>query len=98
MVYELYFQRPADPRQPFLPGLIDIGMLRLCNYDEKKDGAKGEKDPSSMPQVRPKFGGGTGAPGPIKTGLKNGFRHFPAKSTDTGVGDNPVVVVVAGGR
>ena len=98
MVYELYFQRPADPRQPFLPGLIDIGMLRLCNYDEKKDGVKVEKDPSSMPQVRPKFGGGTGAPGPIKTGLKNGFRHFPAKRTDTGAGDNPVVVVVAGGR
>jgi DNA primase catalytic core len=98
MVYELYFQRPADPRQPFLPGLIDIGMLRLCNYDEKKDGAKAEKDPSSMPQVRPKFGGSTGAPEPITTGLKNGFCHFPAKSTDTGVGDNPAVVVVAGGR
>ena len=96
MVYELYFQRPADPHQPFLPGLIDIGMLRLCNYDEKKDGSKVEKDPSSTPQVRAKFGGSAGALEPITTGLKNGFRHFPAKSTDTGAGENPVVVVAGG--
>jgi hypothetical protein len=96
MVYELYFQRPADPHQPFLPGLIDIGMLRLCNYDEKKDGSKVEKDPSSTPQVRAKFGGSAGALEPITTGLKNGFRHFPAKSTDTGAGENPVVVAAGG--
>jgi len=98
MVYELYFQRPADPRQPFLPGLIDIGMLRLCNYDEKKDGSKGQKDAPSAPQVRPKFGGGTGAPEPITTGLRNGFRPFSGKNTDTAVGENPATVVTIGGR
>ena len=37
-VYELYFERPADPRQPFLPGLIDIGKLRLREYDRNQDG------------------------------------------------------------
>jgi hypothetical protein len=98
MVYELYFQRPADPRQPFLPGLIDIGMLRLCNYDEKKDGAKGQKDAPSASQVRPKFDTGTGAREPITTDLRNGFRPFPGKNTDTGMGESPAAVVTVGGR
>jgi hypothetical protein len=84
MVYELYFERPADPSQPFLPGLIDIEKLQICGYDGNPDGQKGEKDGSSMPQVRAMFGGGTGAPEPIKTGTGNGFYQIPGKQTDTG--------------
>ena len=84
MVYELYFERPADPSQPFLPGLIDIEKLESCAYDGNRDGQKGEKDGPSMPQVRPMFGGGTGTPEPIKTGTANGFHQIPEKRTDTG--------------
>jgi DNA primase len=74
MVYELYFDRPADPRQPFLPG--------LARYDENQDGAGGQKDPPSTPQVRAMFGPGAAAPEPIKTGLRNGFRAIPRKHAD----------------
>jgi DNA primase catalytic core len=84
MVYELYFERPADPSQPFLPGLIDIEKLQICSYEENLDGPKGEKDGSSMPQVRPMFGGGTGQPELIKTGTGNGFHQNHEKKTDTG--------------
>ena len=96
-VYELYFERPADPRQLFLPGLADVGKLRICGYDEKKDGANGEKDGPGMPQVRPVFGGGTGAPEPITAGPRNGFRAIPRKNTDTGEG-GPSAAIVAAGR
>ena len=98
LVYELYFERPADPRQPFLPGLIDLGKFRLCNYDENKDRSKCQKDPSNTPQVAAKFRGSNGAPGPMNTGLRNGFRPFPGKNTDTGINENAAVVVGMGGR
>jgi DNA primase len=95
MVYELYFERPADPSQPFLPGLIDIEKLEICSYDENRDGQRGEKDGSSTPQVRPMFGGGMGAPELIKTGTGNGFHQIPEKKTDTGGSPKikPAVVV-----
>jgi len=95
MVYELYFERPADPSQPFLPGLIDIEKLEICSYDGNLDGQKGEKDGPSMPQVRPMYGGGTGQPELIKTGTGNGFRPNPEKKTDTGGSPiiRPAVVV-----
>jgi hypothetical protein len=53
MVYELFFERPADPRQLFLPGL---GGLKLVthDYDGKKDGANERLDPARTPQVRAK--------------------------------------------
>jgi DNA primase len=84
MVYELYFERPADPSQPFLPGLIDIEKLAICGYEGNRDGQIGEKDGPSMPQARPMFGGGTGQPEPIKIGTGNGFWQNPGKKTDTG--------------
>jgi DNA primase catalytic core len=95
MVYELYFDRPADPSQPFLPGLIDIEKLQICGYDGNRDGQKGEKDGPSMPQVRPMFGGSTGAPELIKTGTGNGFHQIPPNKTDTGGSPKikPAVVV-----
>ena len=95
MVYELYFERPADPSQPFLPGLIDIEKLQICGYDGNRDWQKGEKDGPSMPQVRPMFGGSTGAPELIKTGTGNGFYQIPPKKTNTGGSPKiqPAVVV-----
>jgi DNA primase len=96
IVYELFFERPADPSQPFLPGMIDIEKLQICNYEEKLDGQKGEKDGSNTPQVRAMFGGGTGAPEPIKTGIGNGFHPIPEKKTDTGGSPKINSVVVVG--
>jgi DNA primase len=99
MVYELYFERPADLSEPFLPGLIDIEKLRTCGYDEKKSEPKDEKSEPSLPQVTGGFGGGTGEPEPIKTGLQGRFSRFNGKNTDTGLRENePVVIVAAGGR
>jgi DNA primase len=104
-VYELYFERPTDPRQLFLPGLSEIGSIirepRSCDYDEKRNGSNAELDGSGMPQVRPMFGGGTGAPEPITAGLRNGFHANLPKNTDTGEGaheDASTVIVAAGGR
>jgi DNA primase len=104
-VYELYFERPTDPRQLFLPGLSDIGSvvrkLRSCDYDENRDGQKAELDGPGMPQVRAVFGGGMGAPESITAGLRNGFSANPRKNTDTGEGapqDTSTVIVAAGGR
>jgi DNA primase len=94
IVYELYFERPADLSEPFLPGLIGI-----CSYDEKKDGSKGEKYASSTPQVTGVFGGSTGHPEPMMTGLRAQFKRFSEKNTDTGSEEKePVVVIAAGGR
>ena len=84
LVYELYFERPADPSLPFLPGLIDIDKLRIREYDGNLDGPKAEKDGPGTPQVWPMSGGGSGAPEPINTGTTNGFHRIPPKKTDTG--------------
>ena len=88
IVYELFFDWPADPRQPFLPG--------LWSYDWNKDGREDEKDPSNAPQVRAMYGPGTGAPEPITTGLGNGFCAFSRKLTDTG--ERVPSAIVAAGR
>ena len=100
-VYELYFERPTDPRQLFLPGLGEIGKLGANDYDANRDGQNGEKDGPSMPQGRAVFGGGTGAPQPMMTGLRNGFSANPPKHTDTGLEEetyDAAVVVGAGAR
>jgi DNA primase len=91
-VYELYFERPADPRQLFLPG------LSLCGYDKNRDGQKDEKDGPGMGRERAAFGGGAVAPEPITTGLRNGFRRNPPKNTDTGHGESHTVTAAIGGR
>ena len=99
MVYELYFERPADLNEPFLPGLINVEKLRTCSYDEKKSDPKGKKSAPSLPQVTGVFGGGTGEAEPIKTGLRSRFSRFNEKNTDTGQRENePVVIVAAGAR
>src|SRR5579884_1163459 len=97
-VYELYFERPADPRQLFLPGFSEIGKLR--EYDENRDGQKDEKDGPDMPQVRPVFGDGASTPEPITAGLRNGFHANPPQHIDTSEGMHArasTVIVAAGG-
>ena len=98
-VYELYFERPEDPSRRFLPGLIDVEKLGIHSYDEKKYGPKGEKYGPNTPQAPGMFGGGTGGPGPINTGVRGDFGRFSQKNTDTGESEKgPVVIVAAGGR
>jgi DNA primase len=97
MVYELYFEKPSDLSEPFLPGLINVEKLRTCNYDEKKSDPKGEKSGPSLPQVTGVFGGGTGEPSPIKTGLRRRFSRFNGKNTDTGMNEKEHVVIIAAG-
>jgi len=97
IVYELYFERPADPHQPVFPGLIG----GACGYDGNKDGQKGGKDGPCTPQDRPMDGPGTGAPTPMEMASPGHIRPIPAKRTDTGEGDgedDSTIVVAAGGR
>ncbi len=97
-VYELYFERPADPRQLFLPGLSDIGKLGDCEYDKNRDGQKEEKDGANTPQVRPRRGGGTSAPKPIKTDLPGDLRPIAAKLTTTEMRLDGAAAVAIGER
>jgi DNA primase len=98
-VYELYFERPDNLNEPFLPGLIDVEKLRICGYDEKKYESNGEKYGPSTPQVTGVSGGGTGVPEPVMAGLRGRFERFSEKNTDTGMREQePVVVIAAGGR
>jgi DNA primase catalytic core len=106
IVYELYFERPADPHQPVFPGLIGPGLiggekLRANDYDGNKDGPKDGKDGPWTPQDRPMDGPGTGTPKPIEMASSAHIRAIPPKSTDTARGeeeDGPAVAVPAGGR
>jgi hypothetical protein len=97
-VYELYFERPADPRQLFLPGLSDIGKLGGCEYDKNRDGQKEEKNGSNTPQVRPRRGGGASAPKPIKTDLPGDLRPIAAKLTTTEMRLDGAAAVAIGER
>jgi len=100
-VYELFFERPTDPRQLFLPGLSEMGKLYGCEYDANQDAQKAGLDVPGMPQVRGVRGGGTGAPESITAGLRNGFHANPPKHTDTGweeKQDDSAVIVAVGGQ
>jgi DNA primase len=95
-VYELVFERSGDDDRPVLPGLIDVEKLR---YDKNRSGANGSRSGSSRPQVGGVSGGGRGEPEAVRTGFGVDFGPFSRKNTDTGMGEeSPVVVVAAGGR
>jgi hypothetical protein len=94
-VYELYFERPADPGKPFLPGLVEIGKLRGHGYDEKKYGPNGEKDGACTAQVRPVSEAGADAPGSINTGVSGDPERILPKRADTGEGPESAIDVPA---
>jgi hypothetical protein len=76
-LYELYFEPPADPSRPFLPG--------LCNYaDSRNPLATGRNGPGT-PQARARYGDGMSVPEPINTAMQSAFRRIPEKLTDTAV-------------
>ena len=72
-VYELFFERQADPSRRVLPW--------LCSYDAKKSGPEAEKSGASRPQVGPVSGGGRSAPSPVTTPPSGDFRANPEKRT-----------------
>jgi hypothetical protein len=76
-VYELFFERPANPSQPVLPGLG-------YPYDSNKYGPESRKDGPGTPQVRPMNAPGADAPEPITTGLRNGFPAIRPENMDPG--------------
>ena len=95
-VYGLFFERPADPRQPFLPGLIDIETLTGHGYDEKKYGPNGDKDGSSMPPEPHRISTSTSAPTPIKTGSPSTFSANGRKGAYRDAEEESAVIVAVG--
>lgn len=53
LVYELYFERPADPHQRVFPRLLGGGA---CGYDGNQDGQHGRKDAHVLPRIGPWMG------------------------------------------
>jgi DNA primase catalytic core len=58
IVYELFFERPADESQPTLPGMEH-------GYDAKKSGLEGQKSGGGLAQVRGVSGSGLGEKSPV---------------------------------
>jgi DNA primase catalytic core len=83
-VYELFFERPGNPAQPFFPGLGYHYGGKKYGSEAEKDGSQAHKDGPSTPQVRGMSGGGTGAPAPVTTALPNGFPAMRPENIDTG--------------
>jgi DNA primase catalytic core len=90
MEYELLFAGGESPSKPHLPGLIDV-------YDLKKSHLDGEKSPSSRPQVAPKSRGSRPCETRINIAANGDFAPKRPNLTDTGHGENPIVIVAAGG-
>jgi DNA primase len=93
MVYELVFERQEDSARPALPGLIEIGKLSGCEYDQKKSGVEGQKSGSSPAQVRGVSGGGAGRKSPATTRAESDFYEDREKNTSWEQEQNPVVIV-----
>jgi hypothetical protein len=93
MVYELVFERQEDSARPALPGLIEIGKLSGCEYDEKKSGLEGQKSGSSPAQVLGVSGGGAGRISPATTRAESDFYEDREKNTSWEQEQNPVLVV-----
>jgi DNA primase len=72
-VYELFFERQAEPSKRVLPW--------LCNYDVKKSGSEGEKSGASRPQVGPLSGGCRGAESPVTTPRNGDFSEKRENNT-----------------
>lgn len=59
-VYELLYDGQGKDGKPFVPGLIDVTMLRSITTTESSRGSKGEFAGSSRPQRAPIAGGSRG--------------------------------------
>jgi DNA primase len=66
-VYELLYEGQGQDGAPFLPGLLDVEVLRSRGYDRNRSGSDGDRSGqsarrsgSSRPQVGGRSGGGRG--------------------------------------
>jgi DNA primase len=87
LVYELFFERPADESQPALPGMEQ-------GYDAKKSGLEGPKSGGGLGQVWGVSGDGLGDTSPASMRLAVPFYEDALKITVKDVaGENQVVAV-----
>jgi DNA primase catalytic core len=74
IVYELFFERPADESQPTLPGMEH-------GYDAKKSGLEGQKSGGGLAQVRGVSEGGLGEKSPVSMRVPMPFYENGLKIT-----------------
>jgi len=87
LVYELFFERPADESQPRLPGMEH-------GYVAKKSGLEGQKSGGGLAHVRGVSGGGLSEKSPMPMRVAVPFYEDALKITVKDVaGENQVVAV-----
>jgi DNA primase catalytic core len=74
LVYELFFERPANESQPTLPGMEQ-------GYDAKKSGLEGQKSGGGLGQVWGVSGGGLGDKSPVPMRVAVPFYEEVLKNT-----------------
>jgi DNA primase catalytic core len=74
LVYELFFERPADESQPTLPGMEQ-------GYDAKKSGLEGQKSGGGLGQVWGMSGGGLSDKSPVPMRVAVPFYEEVLKNT-----------------
>jgi DNA primase len=86
-VYELFFEQPADEKQPTLPGMEH-------GYDAKKSGLEGQKSGGGLGQVRGVSGGGVSERSPVSIRLPVPFYEDRLKNTTKEEEEESPVVAV----
>jgi DNA primase catalytic core len=87
IVYELFFERPADESQPTLPGMEH-------GYDAKKSGLEGQKSGGGLAQVRGVSGGGLGSKSPVSMQVPTPFYEDALKIAVKDAAEQNQVVAV----
>ena len=87
LVYELFFERPADEKQATLPGMKH-------EYDAKKSGLEGQKSGGGLAQVRGVSGGGLGSKSPVSMQVPAPFYDDALKITVKDAAEQNHVVAV----
>jgi hypothetical protein len=86
-VYELFFERPTDEKQPTLPGMEH-------SYDAKKSGPEGQKSGGGLGQVWGVSGGGVSSKSPVSMQVAAPFYGDALKITvKDGADENRIVAV-----
>jgi hypothetical protein len=86
-VYELFFEQPADEKQPTLPGMEH-------GYDAKKSGLEGQKSGGGLGQVRGVSGGDVSERSPVSIRLPVPFYEDRLKNTTKEEEEESPVVAV----
>jgi DNA primase catalytic core len=87
IVYELFFEQPAEASQPMLPGMEH-------KYDAKKSGLEGQKSGGGLAQVRGVSGGSLGEKSPVPMRVPVPFYEDAPKITTTDAAEENRIVAV----